>query len=36
VFVDLRAGRSKRSRRIFAEAVAFVWRLRADALRGKM
>ena len=31
VFVDRRAGRSKMSRRIFAEAITEVWRLRADA-----
>jgi dolichol-phosphate mannosyltransferase len=36
VFVDRRAGRSKMSRRIFAEAIAEVWRLRADALRGRI
>ena len=32
VFVDRRAGRSKMSRRIFAEAILEVWRLRLDAL----
>jgi dolichol-phosphate mannosyltransferase len=31
VFVDRRAGHSKMSRRIFAEAVVEVWRLRLDA-----
>jgi dolichol-phosphate mannosyltransferase len=36
VFVDRRAGRSKMSRRIFAEAIGEVWRLRADALRGRL
>lgn len=36
VFVDRRAGRSKMSRRIFAEAILEVWRLRLDALRGKL
>jgi len=36
VFVDRRAGQSKMSRRIFLEAVGVVWRLRADALRGKL
>lgn len=36
VFVDRRAGRSKMSRRIFAEAVVEVWRLRLDALRGRI
>lgn len=35
VFVDRRAGQSKMSRRIFLEAVGMVWKLRADALRGK-
>jgi dolichol-phosphate mannosyltransferase len=32
VFVDRRAGQSKMSRRIFAEAVVEVWRLRVEAL----
>ena len=36
VFVDRRAGQSKMSRRIFLEAVGVVWKLRADALRGKL
>lgn len=36
VFVDRRAGQSKMSRRIFAEAVGEVWRLRLDAMRGKI
>jgi dolichol-phosphate mannosyltransferase len=36
VFVDRRAGRSKMSRRIFAEAVTQVWRLRADAVLGRI
>src|SRR6185295_9418549 len=36
VFVDRRAGQSKMSRRIFAEAVWEVWRLRLDALRGRL
>ena len=36
VFVDRRAGQSKMSRRIFAEAVVTVWRLRLDALRGRL
>jgi dolichol-phosphate mannosyltransferase len=36
VFVDRRAGSSKMSRRIFAEAVLEVWRLRVDALRAKI
>ncbi len=36
VFVDRRAGRSKMSRRIFAEAITEVWRLRADAVLGRL
>lgn len=36
VFVDRRAGLSKMSRRIFAEAVVEVWRLRFDAERGAL
>jgi dolichol-phosphate mannosyltransferase len=36
VFVDRRAGHSKMSRRIFAEAVLMVPRLRLAALRGKI
>ena len=36
VFVDRRAGHSKMSRRIFAEAVLEVWRLRLDAARGRL
>lgn len=36
VFVDRRAGRSKMSRRIFAEAIVEVWRLRADAALGRV
>lgn len=36
VFVDRRAGRSKMSRRIFAEAIVEVWRLRADAVLGRV
>jgi dolichol-phosphate mannosyltransferase len=36
VFVDRRAGNSKMSRKIFLEAVAVVWKLRFDALRGQM
>jgi dolichol-phosphate mannosyltransferase len=35
IFVDRRAGQSKMSRRIFAEAVVMVWKLRLDALRGR-
>ncbi|MDI1433212.1 polyprenol monophosphomannose synthase [Polyangium sorediatum] len=36
VFVDRRAGHSKMSRSIFAEAVVEVWRLRFDALAGRL
>ena len=36
VFVDRRAGESKMSRRIFAEAVVMVWKLRLSALRGEI
>jgi dolichol-phosphate mannosyltransferase len=36
VFVDRTAGRSKMSRRIFVEAVGVVWKLRAEALVGKL
>lgn len=36
VFEDRRVGRSKMSRRIFAEAVVEVVRLRLDALRGRL
>ncbi len=36
VFVDRTAGRSKMSRRVFLEAVAVVWKLRADALRNRL
>jgi dolichol-phosphate mannosyltransferase len=36
VFVDRRAGRSKMSRRIFLEAVGMVWKLRFDAMRGRL
>jgi dolichol-phosphate mannosyltransferase len=35
VFVDRTLGRSKMSRRIFVEAMGVVWKLRADALRGR-
>jgi dolichol-phosphate mannosyltransferase len=35
-FVDRTAGKSKMSRKIFLEAVAMVWKLRVDALRGKL
>ncbi len=36
VFVDRRAGQSKMSRKIFVEAIGVVWKLRADALTGKL
>jgi dolichol-phosphate mannosyltransferase len=36
VFIDRRAGRSKMSRKIFLEAVGMVWRLRFDAMRGRI
>jgi dolichol-phosphate mannosyltransferase len=36
LFVDRRAGASKMSRKIFAEAVVMVWKLRLDAMRGRM
>ncbi len=35
-FVDRRAGQSKMSRNIFLEAVAVVWKLKLDALTGKL
>lgn len=36
LFVDRRAGASKMSRKIFAEAIVMVWKLRLDALRGRL
>ena len=36
VFVDRRAGQSKMSRRIFTEAIGVVWKLRAEALLGRL
>lgn len=36
VFVDRRAGQSKMSRKIFAEAVLMVWKLRLDAALGRL
>jgi dolichol-phosphate mannosyltransferase len=36
VFVDRTLGRSKMSHRIFLEAVGVVWKLRFDAIRGKL
>ncbi len=35
IFVDRRAGQSKMSRKIFAEAILMVWKLRLDALSGR-
>ncbi|MEO7113987.1 MAG: polyprenol monophosphomannose synthase [Polyangiaceae bacterium] len=36
IFVDRTAGQSKMSRKIFLEAIGVVWRLRYDALTGKL
>ncbi len=36
VFVDRTAGRSKMSRKIFIEAIGMVWKLRLDAVRGRL
>jgi dolichol-phosphate mannosyltransferase len=36
IFVDRTAGRSKMSRRIFVEAIGVVWKLRGEALIGKI
>ena len=36
VFVDRTAGASKMSRKIFLEAVGVVWKLRAEAITGKL
>lgn len=36
VFVDRTAGKSKMSRKIFIEAVGVVWKLRAEAILGKI
>ena len=36
VFVDRTQGKSKMSRKVFLEAVGMVWRLRFDALRGRL
>ena len=36
IFVDRRQGASKMSRKIFAEAIGVVWKLRVDALRGRI
>ncbi|MGO9835681.1 MAG: polyprenol monophosphomannose synthase [Polyangiaceae bacterium] len=36
VFVDRTLGRSKMSRKIFVEAIGMVWKLRVDAVRGRL
>ena len=36
IFEDRRVGQSKMSRKIFLEALGMVWRLRLDALQGKL
>jgi dolichol-phosphate mannosyltransferase len=36
VFVDRTAGASKMSRKIFIEAIGVVWKLRAEAVVGKL
>ena len=36
LFVDRRAGASKMSRSIFAEAIVMVWKLRFEAMRGRL
>jgi dolichol-phosphate mannosyltransferase len=36
VFIDRTLGKSKMSKKIFVEAVGMVWKLRFDALRGKI
>jgi dolichol-phosphate mannosyltransferase len=36
VFVDRTLGRSKMSRKVFLEAVGMVWKLRFDAVRGRL
>ena len=36
IFVDRVVGKSKMSRKIFLEAVGVVWKLRFDAVRGKL
>lgn len=36
IFVDRTAGKSKMSRRIFMEAIGVVWKLRAEAITGKI
>jgi dolichol-phosphate mannosyltransferase len=36
VFVDRTLGRSKMSRKIFVEAVGMVWKLRFEAIRGRL
>jgi len=36
VFVDRTAGKSKMSKKIFVEAMGVVWKLRAEAIRGRL
>jgi dolichol-phosphate mannosyltransferase len=36
IFVDRRVGQSKMSRKIFAEAIGMVWKLRASAVLGRL
>jgi dolichol-phosphate mannosyltransferase len=36
VFVDRQVGKSKMSRKIFLEAIGVVWKLRYDAVRGRL
>ena len=36
VFVDRTPGKSKMSRKVFLEAIGMVWKLRFDALRGRL
>jgi dolichol-phosphate mannosyltransferase len=35
-FFDRRVGQSKMSRKIFAEAIGVVWKLRFEALQGRL
>jgi len=35
-FVDRRVGKSKMSRKVFVEAIGIVWKLRFDAMRGRL
>ena len=36
VFVDRKVGHSKMSRKVFLEAVGMVWKLRAEAMLGRL